>query len=287
MGKKIDISVIIPIYNASETLEACLDSVIAELSSNLYAWELILVDDKSTDTSLEILKNYISHSVYKSKIILIPCTCNKGVSSARNRGIRKASGEFLAFNDADDRWLPGKIQLQMDYMKVHPETDLLGCLFGEDNFKKNSLTKLEYVTKIGIRAQVLKNYFTPPTVIARRKFICSTNLFNESLHCAEDLYFFSELVVKGDCVLMQEVVAEPLLVKKRWGEKGLSAHILKHEVGELLSIRHLYLNGSISFGVFLFATSFSLLKFIRRFFVVLVRRCFPFRKKTTREARTK
>ena len=89
------ISIIIPVYNSEVTLRRCLDSVISQSISD---WELILIDDGSTDKSGEICEEYAS----KDKRIKVFYKKNGGVSSARNVGLDNAKGEWIAFVDADD-----------------------------------------------------------------------------------------------------------------------------------------------------------------------------------------
>lgn len=97
------ISVIIPIYNIESELHHSVDSVISQLNDN---WELILVDDGSSDMSGSICDSYSSHK----KVKIIHKT-NGGLSSARNAGIKAASGEYLLFLDGDDYLRPGSIAM--------------------------------------------------------------------------------------------------------------------------------------------------------------------------------
>lgn len=240
-----------------------MDSVVRECLSNSYSWELIVVDDGSNDNSAELIENYIYLSPYSNFISLIKQP-NGGAAVARNTGIKASTGEFIAFNDSDDRWLTGKLHLQMEYMNQHPETSLLGCAYGADNFQKGSLVKLEYTTQINIIAQISKNYFSPPTVILRKSALEKSGLFNEKLRYAEEGFFFNNMVFNNNCVFMQQSVAEPIIAKERWGESGLSGNLIKMEQGELFNIKSAYKFGYISFGRYIFAVCFSIAKFARR-----------------------
>jgi glycosyltransferase involved in cell wall biosynthesis len=101
------ISVVIPAYNAGKYIARTIDSVLAQ---TLPACEIIVVDDGSTDNTAEILANY------ESKVTCIRQD-NAGASVARNTGITAATGEWIAFLDADDEWLPQKLQSQTDNLK--------------------------------------------------------------------------------------------------------------------------------------------------------------------------
>ncbi|MEX0997221.1 MAG: glycosyltransferase family 2 protein [Flavobacteriaceae bacterium] len=104
------ISVVTPVYNAALFLEETIQSVINQTYSH---WELILVDDCSTDTSIEIAKGY---SEKDSRIKTFQLSENQGAGIARNRGIKEAAGSYIAFLDADDLWFPEKLQKQLDFM---------------------------------------------------------------------------------------------------------------------------------------------------------------------------
>jgi glycosyltransferase involved in cell wall biosynthesis len=100
------ISVVIPAYNREHCVRQAVDSVLAQNFGDL---ELIVVDDGSTDGTVEILKSY------GDKIRLI-CQKNAGAGAARNTAIRAARGKYIAFLDSDDRWLPEKLEVQMNFI---------------------------------------------------------------------------------------------------------------------------------------------------------------------------
>ncbi|MCI6409887.1 MAG: glycosyltransferase family 2 protein [Lachnospiraceae bacterium] len=102
------VSVIIPVYNA----ENCIGDTIASIRSQDYTnWEIILVDDKSTDKSLSIIK-----SLECDNIRVFEST-GKSAARARNLGIKEAKGRYIAFLDADDLWDPKKLSKQLEFMK--------------------------------------------------------------------------------------------------------------------------------------------------------------------------
>ncbi len=122
------LSVIIPAYNAALYLGAAIESVLAQ---GWQAIEIIVVDDGSTDHCVQVAQRYQP---------LVQCVqqTNCGPGAARNRGIRIAQGEFLAFLDADDLWLPSKLESQMAHLYAHPELDMV---FGQvEQFMSPELT---------------------------------------------------------------------------------------------------------------------------------------------------
>lgn len=263
---KNKISVIIPLYNSEETIIQSIDSVIKETIDSGYDWELIVVNDGSTDQSSQIVQSYIEKSPVQTKIKL-RSQINMGAAAARNTGINISTGEYIAFNDSDDCWLPGKLELQMSFLLNNPEVVLVGGTFGEDNIE--TIKKVKYKAVITIKDQVLKNYFTPQAVVLRRVVLEKSGLFCEKMRYAEEGYFFNNVVVNGESVLLNQLATIPITAKGRYGDSGLSGNLLKMEQGELFNIKSAYQFGYISLPLFIFAYCFSIIKFLRR--VVLVR----------------
>lgn len=111
------VSVITPVYNSAATLlRACRSLAVQDLSD----WEQVIVDDGSTDASLVIARELAA-----AAHIRVISTENRGPGAALNRGIREAAGEFIAFLDADDEYLDGHLRLHVEFMREHPEIDLV------------------------------------------------------------------------------------------------------------------------------------------------------------------
>ncbi|PZP50926.1 MAG: hypothetical protein DI598_04460 [Pseudopedobacter saltans] len=196
-------SIVIPIYNASKFLSKCIDSVINQSYKD---FELILVDDGSTDGSLEIIESYSK----QDKRIIVCSQTNKGVSAARNFGIEHAIGKYILFIDADD-WI------SMDYLstfqsllQLHEDVFIIQnvkCEYALDNnpnawAKGDNLNKLPeeylYDFKEGIYDQNSfldsTNLFNTPHPFAKlyKTEIIKKNgiLLDSSLEMGEDLIFF-------------------------------------------------------------------------------------------------
>ena len=105
------VSVITPSYNSSPFIKETIESVQAQSYSN---WEMIIVDDKSKDDSVHIIKQYIEKD---TRIKLITLTQNAGAARARNIALKEAQGDYIAFLDADDLWKPLKIEKQLQFLK--------------------------------------------------------------------------------------------------------------------------------------------------------------------------
>lgn len=105
------VSIIIPCYNSEKYIAETIYSTLIQTYSN---FEVIIIDDNSTDSSLSIIYSYIQKD---SRITLITLSNNLGVSNARNIGISAAKGQYIAFLDSDDLWLPKKLEMQIGFMK--------------------------------------------------------------------------------------------------------------------------------------------------------------------------
>lgn len=105
------ISIITPIYNSEKFLEAALTSVQNQTYSH---WELILIDDASTDNSERVAEEFFLED---SRITYEKLSVNQGTAVCRNRGIELAKGDFIAFLDSDDFWVPDKLDIQVDFMQ--------------------------------------------------------------------------------------------------------------------------------------------------------------------------
>lgn len=114
--KNPTISIIIPAYNAEKTILATIASVQKQTFTD---WELIVINDGSVDKTLEVL------NTIKEPRMQVYSYTNGGVSVARNLGINHASGEYIAFLDADDLWTPDKLEMQLEALKQNPEADVV------------------------------------------------------------------------------------------------------------------------------------------------------------------
>lgn len=194
------ISVVIPNYNYGRFLKQCIDSILKQTYTNL---EIVVVDDGSSDESLDVL------SQFSDKITLCSQS-NLGVNSARNLGIKVAKGSLIALCDSDDYWHPSKLESQMLMFKLHPTAVLVSCSvqeFGsqESDFvirhplKSGHLGK-EYALNPGV-AWVPN---APSTSLFNKSAAFSCGLFDETLRGnAEDWEFFARLSSLGKFVSVQ------------------------------------------------------------------------------------
>jgi glycosyltransferase involved in cell wall biosynthesis len=116
------VSVIIIFYNAARYFVEAIETVVQQSFED---WELLLVDDGSSDESTKIARDYAARSPGRIRYLEHPGHSNRGMSATRNLGIRHARGELIAFNDADDVWARTKLAEQVAIMDAHPEVGMV------------------------------------------------------------------------------------------------------------------------------------------------------------------
>ena len=132
MGERSLISVVVPAWRAEKTLAATLDSILCQTWREL---EVLVVDDASPDGTLALAESYAAKDF---RVRVLRQSENGGVSKARNRGVREARGEWIAFLDSDDLWMPEKLERQMALAAQHPEAGLFftgSAFISEDDHK--------------------------------------------------------------------------------------------------------------------------------------------------------
>ena len=116
-SSRVDCSVVIPVYNRKDTVPRAIESVLAQTVSPR---EIIVVDDGSTDGVADLIAS-------KFPDVKQFVQSNQGVSAARNRGIDESLGQWIAFLDSDDEWLPTKLEAQFAYLQTHPQISVCHC----------------------------------------------------------------------------------------------------------------------------------------------------------------
>jgi glycosyltransferase involved in cell wall biosynthesis len=176
------VSVIIPLYNYEKYIENALKSV---LSQSLTDYEVVVVDDGSTDNSPRILGRY------NNQINIIRQE-NRGLSAARNKGIMCSAGEYIAFLDADDVWLRDKLQKQIEVLRRSPDLGMVGCGYHIIDSEGNVVKEVEGFT-FENSLELLEKWKihnvpcgSGSGMIVRRGCFDSVGLFDESLESAED-----------------------------------------------------------------------------------------------------
>lgn len=259
------ISVIIPMYNASETIVRVLNSVRNQTLKCDY--EILVINDGSKDNSKEIVEKYISENS-GSNIILID-QLNGGVSTARNAGLRASKGELIAFLDSDDEWFSDKLEKQLKLLNMNPEIDLLGCAF-DGLYLSN--TPDGSLLKININKLIFKNYFQPSTVIMKRKVFKEIGYFDENQKYAEEGNYFIRIANRFNCYFCNTKVINYGDGKSGFGVTGLSANLKEMHKGFNKNLKFAYENNIISLKQYMLARVFESIKYLRRIVIVRLRK---------------
>jgi glycosyltransferase involved in cell wall biosynthesis len=198
------VSVVIPAYNAGETVVETLVSVVNQDYSVL---EIIVVDDLSTDNTVEIVRQWQNENP-EVGLILIELAENGGPATARNRGIESASGAWIAFLDADDAWLPSKLSVQM---KILSEISDAAFVCGETlPFVKSDggnvdcdIDEIESAVQfITLADFVAHNPVATSTVVAKRNILKLSEGFDTQFCGPEDYDLWLRLVAKHKCIML-------------------------------------------------------------------------------------
>lgn len=176
-----EVSIIIPAYNTAPLIPACLESVMSQTYRN---FEAIVVNDGSPDT-VELEK---ALEPYRDRIVYIRQE-NKRAAGARNTAIRQAKGNFLAFLDSDDSWLPSHLRDQMKMFQEDPTVDLVyaDSLVGDSKSQYRFMERCPSEGEASFCSLVVERCQIPiSTVVARREAIVKAGLFDETLSCFDD-----------------------------------------------------------------------------------------------------
>lgn len=204
------VSVIIPTYNRGWIVRDAIDSALGQTYAD---FELVVVDDGSTDRTPQIL------DAYGERLRVIRQT-NRGVSAARNRGIGASSGPLIALLDSDDIWLPGKLSVQVDFFKKNPAA--LICQTEEiwirNGLRVNPGKRHRKSSGMIFERSLELCLVSPSAVMFRRTLLEKVGLFDESLPACEDY----DLWLRVGCRFPVHLIDKPLTIKRGGHEDQLS-----------------------------------------------------------------
>ena len=200
MRAEPSVSVIIPAYNMAITLDRCLDSVFSQEVSNL---QVIVVNDGSTDGTPEVAKHYGDRILYIEQE-------NQGIGGARNTGLRAAQGDYVAFLDADDYWLPGFLCTCADFLQQHSEaiavsTGQIIKLWGHAD-RINPPVLAERAGRAQLEPYILEHFFdfwadqdhiSTGAAVIRQQIIEQAGYQRADLSISQDLEYWGYLATYG------------------------------------------------------------------------------------------
>jgi len=215
------ISIVVPTRNRARLLPRLFESV---LSQTYPHWELIIVDDASTDDTQLVLRGYqATHP--QLKIITLPA--HGGAGRARNAGVDAAQGAYIAFLDDDDVALPARLERQLQFLSAHPDVDLCFSLIRWMNVpdalkveRPGALLRNEIPAEpAALFRYLLRNSCVPtPTIVAKASVVRQYR-FAEDVEIAEDLYPILTMAANGVSI---RGVPEVLVLIERGGREGRS-----------------------------------------------------------------
>lgn len=225
------VSVIVPTYNRAHCIADALDSIIKQ---TFKCFEIIIIDDGSTDNTKDVIVRYFKDLPFNSKYFFQK---NAGPAAARNLGINKSTGDYIAFLDSDDIWIDTKIAEQIDFLNSHPNialifSDMKQTIGGKEHcesflryydcynviFEKNKYLALSK-----------KPFIFTPTVMIRKNIISTVGLFNNDYRVGEDWEYWLRITKKFEIGFIDK----PLVVR-RLHDSNTPQHSYYHGVVDLL-----------------------------------------------------
>ena len=184
------VSIITPVYNGSQYLSAAIESALAQTYKN---FELLIVNDGSTDNSAAIIKTFIKDS----RVFYIEQK-NAGVAAARNTALKQARGKYIGFLDQDDLWFKNKLELQIAALE---KDGSLALVHSRQDFIDSHGNKIKYDWITGgegycFRENFIKNRIAVLTVLIRKNIIDEIGFFNEQLSGADDYEMWLRVTLK-------------------------------------------------------------------------------------------
>jgi glycosyltransferase involved in cell wall biosynthesis len=209
------VSVVLPFLNASRFMRETVDAVLAQTYTD---WELLLVDDGSTDESTTIALDYVRRAPARIRYLEHPGHENRGISASRNLGVRHARGEFIAELDADDVWLPEKLERQVPLLESNPRAGMVYAnslywySWSDDlsDASRDSLPTMEPTSGVGDGREVLlrqlrsKTASPCPCAVLLRKSVVERvgGSVEQFWGTHEDLALYAKLLLAADVIVL-------------------------------------------------------------------------------------
>jgi hypothetical protein len=259
--KDSTVSVIIPCYNSISTIDRAINSVI---NQTFKCTEMIIIDDCSSDETYAHLLNLKEEIKSRIHIIIERNDKNMGPSFSRNKGIKLATGNWIAFLDSDDHWHPQKIEIQI-YVAEKFSIFFTGTKSKVSVLTETTKINIEQIKTLPLTREHFywKNHFQTPSVLVKKSELL---VFDSSMKYSEDLNLWMELMdhYKVAILIENELV---FLGKRPYIEPGLSQNLYLMEKGEL------YVLSKIRHSLPRYASMiFSLIKFFKRMIIVTIKK---------------
>lgn len=234
MGRVIDI--ILPTFNRSHLIERAIHSVLAQ---SFQGFNLYVINDGSTDETDSILQKYSQHP----QIHLLKQE-NKGVSAARNLGIKHSQAEWIAFLDSDDEWLPGKLEEQNAFIAQHPHIRFVHSneIWIRNGVRVNAKKKFDKSNHDIFKRSLETCLISPSTVMMKRELCMEHDCFDETFVICEDYDLWLKVLAREEVGFISED-----LIKKHGGhEDQLSTRYQAMDFWRIKALVNLYTKAKLT-----------------------------------------
>lgn len=188
------ISIVIPTYKRANYLDDLLRSIQTQTFQD---FEIIIVDDCSPnqDEYKKVIEKY--NSKFKALTFLVNKQ-NLGACHSRNKGIKKAKYDLIALVDDDDRWLPKKLENQVNMFTQYPDTDIIYTWADAVDENGKIIDKYRAEIEGNPKSQILKNCFMPSSsIMVKKQSIVSIGMFDESMPSCQDWDMWTRMILNG------------------------------------------------------------------------------------------
>ena len=259
-----DVSAIIPCYRCADTIKRAVASIDSQVMKPA---ELILVDDCSGDNTLETLQ-VIQQTYGKKWVKIIALKENLGCGMARNAGWDSATQPYVAFLDADDVWADRKIEIQLSWMKNHPDVIYTGHpakVLDNDHCRPSDIKGQPKFKRVHWLQLLVSNRLAAASIMAKRD--ATYRYAPDGRRRTED-YLLSCEICLDDNLIYRCTENLAAYFKPTFGAGGLSKDLWLMEKSELSVFSYLYKNRRLNLTMMLFAQAVSLIKYLRRVVIV-------------------
>jgi len=238
------VSVVIPVYNCERYVLSALESIVNQSYKNI---EIIVVDDKSTDNSLKIIKSVSSKD---KRVVVLELPKNCGVSGARNKGIVVSRGEYYASMDADDIAVPSRIEKQVAFLEGNPNIAFVGLQIQIIDESGRIIGNRNYPTNIKdvYKRILLGNPFPGPGLLIRNSVLKELGGYNENLPVCEDYDLCLRLLRNSNGLNLKDSL---LLYRLHKGQSKITRLKLQLWLTMKLQIKNLFNQQFFSIGALL------------------------------------
>ena len=263
-SQNMNISVVIPAYNSAATIERALKSI---LDQDLSPLEIIVVDDCSSDDTAAIIDAFITVQKNKKLFKVIKLECNSGPGKARNIGAALAQGDYLAFLDSDDYWLPWHLSVASDLIRgSNQQCQIINqqpMLFDQPGLPTYK-SEIKFESLNLLRFLLVQKYYCTPGLVVSKNLFDKVHGFPETRAHAEDFELFIKIKLNSS-LWIRVIEPRSVIYGKHFfaSGKGLSSDQFKMYVGTIQALNRTLRSSNYRFAL-PFLLLFHSLKFLRR-----------------------